>query len=776
MTNREQESESEVGVVDLNPGYAVFQIAKALTTSEQHEDAETRERAKEKILKWMAVLNNMLDGSVAYGSRTPVKDTPEWATLEVVTGGFATGGLMAAGPLQEHERELLDSLGGVASGDERRAINAQFLTDDGLAQLGDWLRTGRYEVNLPEEGALLVVAWLVENGYPEEARGLLEVILPFMPKLRFYPVSLDAPRRHSTRVHLEDVGGTIEKLQKIGPNSRIMAQKEAVEIWTPFHDRVVAIFLETRENDWPCQKYPDGWSDRALALVAEYKELRVNHQLCGKMDKPNGHYAQLRGLLDKCAKKPEKLSGKEVGRIRHLVNCCVVKRGAPGSATCDEARQRQRADVSAPPFHLISKVVITRLGQHPQKLGLDDVSHLNDEVSKEEAKDSGVAQGTGIPHTIQRKVERCLNDTVEALIERGIITSGDTLAIVLPQMTSRLRAAGITDPTLRQLYAAIYRAFRRRRTLLLLNLEKQVQIEELPWIQAIDRFREDNLSSRELARQTLEEITAITLTSFPQAILPNKLLQELRALVKGADLNIPLVDELAADIFMGQFSGKFIESAKRAADLLDGSLYATYYGINYGDIRNMPKEGEPAKRSWFRRPSNIRNNVFVELCASRAGVSIGGWDVVNNGMIIEQQQILTTQNLAALVGGIDLAHILRSHFSEMAKLCFRWVCRRQQVKADKFHARLIMVKNTAYAWRQMVFYLSLMPVNEVADFMIWAGQYFDEQEERFRNRFMPALRGLSLAVEGRSPNNGSDARIFTGWSQKHWLLDDVAKR
>ena len=110
------------------------------------------------------------------------------------------------------------------------------------------------------------------------------------------------------------------------------------------------------------------------------------------------------------------------------------------------------------------------------------------------------------------------------MVERGLVTSGETLARVLPQMTSGLRAIGITEPTLGQLYAGIYRAFRRRRSLLLLNLQKQIQVEELPWVAAIERFRSDSLSSRELARQTLEEVTILTLTSFPQAILPNKLL------------------------------------------------------------------------------------------------------------------------------------------------------------------------------------------------------------------------------------------------------------
>jgi len=99
------------------------------------------------------------------------------------------------------------------------------------------------------------------------------------------------------------------------------------------------------------------------------------------------------------------------------------------------------------------------------------------------------------------------------------------------------------------------------------------------------------------------------------------------------------------------------------------------------------------------------------------------------------------------------------------------------MKIDKWHARLIILKNTAYAWRQMVFFLALLPKSNVADFLRWAERHFDVQEEEFRNRFRPALQGLVFAAEGSSIDSGSarhpDARQFLGWSKtKHWLLVD----
>jgi hypothetical protein len=704
----------------------------------------------------------------------PVAAAPAWVTLEVVTGGFATGELVAAGSLQTHEIDLLRQLPNANDGDERRVLNGHFLTDAGLADLRDRLRTGCYDICVPEEGALLVVAWLIDNGHADVARSLLDEICPWLTKLRFYPVPLQCPRSYSSQVHLQDVRQTIADIDRVKPNQRILAQKEAVETWAPFYDRVAALFVETIVDDWPCRTYPDGWSQRAMGLLGEYAKLRRAHGLCGKPERAKGHFAQLRQYLATAAAQPGSLSGRDVGRIRLIIRRYVEKRGRPDSETCTNARSRQREHVSTPLFHDIGRVVVSRLKKKPANEGLDDVSEIQRLVDAEESRTFGIPIGSSVPESIERKIERCLNETVAVLVDRGLITSAETVARVLPQMTSGLRAAGISDPSLRRLYAAIYRAFRRRRSLLLLNLEKQVQFEELPWVAAIDRFREKDLSGRRLAAQALEELTRLTISSFPHAILPNKLLQELRALAKSAELDIPLVDEVAADIFMGQFSGKFVESAKRAAGMIEGSLYATYYGINCGEVRRLLAPTSPTTHNWFHKTAP---DAFAALCAARAGVPLGTWDPATNGMIIEQQQILTTQNLAALLMVPGLADALAGQLGEMSRRCFQWICERQQMKIDRWHARLIMVKNTAYAWRQMIFFLALLPKPEVADFLRWADEHLERQRGDFDARFRPALQGLILAADGQSTDDlaarSLGAHRFLGWSkERHWLLTE----
>ena len=119
--------------------------------------------------------------------------------------------------------------------------------------------------------------------------------------------------------------------------------------------------------------------------------------------------------------------------------------------------------------------------------------------------------------------------------------------------------------------AATYRAFRARRSLLLLDLQHQVRMTELPWVQALRPYREAGDETREEAQATLRRLGELALDGFPATLLPNPLVRELAALSRETGADLPWVEELAADIFMGRFSPKFPRAARLAGELLAGS-------------------------------------------------------------------------------------------------------------------------------------------------------------------------------------------------------------
>ena len=92
-----------------------------------------------------------------------------------------------------------------------------------------------------------------------------------------------------------------------------------------------------------------------------------------------------------------------------------------------------------------------------------------------------------------------------------------------------------------------------------------------------------------------------------------------------------------------------------------------------------------------------------------------------------------------------------------------------------YQARLIMLKNTAYAWRQMVFYLAMLDDHACKNAVNSLEAHFATQPMTFRERFLPLMNGLRKAVAGEVlPQQGptvDGARVFLGWTvTRHWLL------
>lgn len=756
------------GTHGIGVGHATFQLSKALIAQEHDSDPEARARADERVVRWQQVIAHMAQHTAQYGSRTPFADTPSWVTLEVATGGFATGRLLAGGEPGEYERELAASIPGVRAGAERLDLNAWHLTENGIEALQRRLAAGDYRIDVPEEAALPTVAWLLGQQRTEDAWALVETIAPFFDRLRFFPPPAQSLPISAAEVHVFDAGTVERRLALLPPQARLAVQKRTIEICLPLYDAAIAHFLLTYAEGWPCRHYPEGWHDQAAALCARFDAVQQEGTRVTFKDRAETLYL----LLKQCAHDTSTLTGRQVGRIRRIVDDFVRKHGHPCSDTHRRRRDEQRRQVAAPGHHLVAKAVSARLAHYPADAGISDFTALSAPITVDEAEAFALTEGAELPHAVRLRLERCRSGTIAELIDCGLITSGDTVARVLPAMTAEIRSAGFHDASLRMLYAATYRAFRRRRSLLLLDLQKQVALGELPWLAAVEGERQMRSSTAGAAQQALVESSALTLCAFPQAILPNKLLQEFRTLANTAELDIPFVDEVAADIFMGEFSNKFIAAARRAARLMSGTLYARYYSIDTDALAALPDR--PKANTWWRRTPRS-GDALALLSAQRANAELGSWHPATNGTIIEQQQILTTQNLAPLFSDLDLSTLLQGRLGALALTCFEWICTRLQMQIADHHARLVTVKNSAYAWRQMAFYLSML--NEPGQRSALAGveAHFAAQPAAFRDRFLPAMLGLRLAAAGHqlaldeaSPDG---VRMFLGWSTKpHWLL------
>ncbi|SCD54521.1 hypothetical protein GA0115239_10333 [Streptomyces sp. BpilaLS-43] len=750
--------------------YPEGQLAKAFVTALTHEEVGARHRAEVRGERWREVLAALAAGRLSVGSRTPVVGLPPWVTPEVVRGGFATGSASAGGPLRTHETEAARSFRVPA---QRRALFAYCLTEPGLAWLWARLDSGCYEIGVPEEAALLTVAWLVRRGETGAALDLVAELEPFADRLRFLPRPADGPAPDATAaVHRRTVSETVDTLARRRPNAAVETQREALAVWQPFADELLTHWLRTAQGGDVLGLAPEAnWPAQGEALLDRYRVLAAEHTLCTKHRDPKENLGILREALEEVvAGRP--LEARRLGLLRHAVRSMVRRRGLPGSTAHTALRRRQAEQAALPSHHALAQLMSRRLAALPPGTGITDIAPLLGPVDGEESRETGLPLGAVVPATVSKVVESALSAPIGTLVERGVIPSAEVMAELVPQLVAATTAHAYGDAALRAVMAANYRAFRNRRSLLLLNLERQVRVEELPWVRAVSRQRSaaPDTPDGEGALFVLRHLGELAVQAFPGTLLPNPLIREFGVLGRQGDLGAPFVEELAADIFMGTFGPKFLKAARVAGELLGGTLYERYYGIDYAAIRNLAivETGEALSRSSGTRTSPG----FARLCAERAGPASRAWSVAANGMVIEQAQILTTHNLATLVNRVGITP--RAGWSDLARLCFATVCR-LTARVHRNPRPLGTIKVAAYAWRQMVFHLSLCPPQEQRRAIAGMTEETARHPAHVAARLAPALAGLVLVGEGGAFGRDGTAdtgraRRFVGWSADgHWM-------
>src|SRR5262249_20703152 len=153
--------------------------------------------------------------------------------------------------------------------------------------------------------------------------------------------------------------------------------------------------------------------------------------------------------------------------LQHAVDAMVARRGAPGVDRHSSLRRVQAGQARPPTYHAISIEGAQRFAPPPPAVGVHGIE--------------GVLWPVGslvVPEPIRRVARRAMAGTVDHLAAAGLVPSAEILAELVPQFAATVVAAAYGDPMLRTLMAAHYRAFRSRRSLLLLDFERQVRIDE----------------------------------------------------------------------------------------------------------------------------------------------------------------------------------------------------------------------------------------------------------------------------------------------------------
>ena len=328
-----------------------------------------------------------------------------------------------------------------------------------------------------------MVAWLLKHGHNETAREVLAKIGPYVSQLRV----LSGPSHLPAILRFAGFRGgcglsTIGRLRNIKPNAQILAQKEAIEIWTPLYDRVVALFLETIEKE-PAKLAagpPAGWHERARLLLNEVDDAARTASHSRKHTRKKENFAQLISFLRKWVDPRRDRDDKEVKRVRELLGVYVSKRGVPGSqpvAPCANGNPSNARGQHSMRSRASSSTGSGNIHRRPALRTLRRWSNPWTTRKRRCRRQS-----------YEKSCAASLED-VDVLIERGVITSAEMLAPCCRKSHRPCAPPALAIRSSGHFMGEIYRAFRRRRSLLLLDLQSQVRIEELPWVRAIEGIR-----------------------------------------------------------------------------------------------------------------------------------------------------------------------------------------------------------------------------------------------------------------------------------------------
>ncbi|MFE2143589.1 hypothetical protein ACFXA3_17925 [Streptomyces sp. NPDC059456] len=612
---------------------------------------------------------------------------PPWLSPEAGRAGFADGG-----PLRPHEREAAQLAGVPAT---RLDLFAHFLGEAGLRTLWSLLDSGRYEVTVPEEAALLAVAWLVRAGDDEAAEELVAQLRPFADRLPLTPRPADHPRPPADAVRRRTSAEASIVLGLRKPHPAVEAQREALAVWRPFEDELLAHRLRAEAGEHGAQWRADG-----AALLERYRDLAARHTRCTRHLDPKSNAAILRRALEEAVagRAPEP---RQAGLLRHAVTSMVAKRGRPGSPEHTELRRKQAAQAALPAYHELAALARHRLCAPDADRAAPGAGPLDGPVTAGEAARTGLPAGTALPSAVRAPLAGIRPTAVTALTARAAVPSAEVLAELAPQLAAPHTARGYPDEAVRTLLAAAqpcaparpYAGHPWTR-----DRHAGQAGAEAPWSRALAAHGPGPAAQ---ALLTLRAVGELAVESFPGAGIPGRLADTLSGLARQAELPVRFLSVPLTDTHSGAVDRDVYPAVRSAADLLQGTLYERYYGLDYAALRERAAAQDAV--------------AFMDLCVERAGLPRdlpGGQDdgrrgpLAHEAAVEEQAHVLTTFNMATLVGEVGIEP--PSGWDGLARGAFTAARRRSATP-----------KRAARAWRQLVFHLSLCDADGAAAVLAW---------------------------------------------------------
>lgn len=606
-------------------------------------------------------LNGALEGKFIHGTRNPDINYPTWITKRVAPGGFYAG---AKYELKEGENNIT-------------ILNEP----EEMLKYANMIEYISHNLNGPEPLMIPTIAYLENNGKIKEANTLKELIRPYINNIRFYPITeeiMKTKKKPNVFASLE----TIYQFTKWCNDTYISKLKDEENLINMFKKKndfkndLINLFRETiiivDKSEWPMQKVSQEWLEKAHQLYNANK-----WYLYDSFKRKRGSLYNLWSILQNIIPQQRietefpitRITGKEVRWIKIYLE--ANKNLKYYNIEHLQSKQQEAQN--------LLKYLTSINEQHLEKMHYEEI--------KEKYKD--------VEHVVFEKLNKCVLYSLEELKELGYIPSSETFVELAQPMEAFLQTIDFDfkeDITVEEhLKYLLYKSFKNMRSLLLLNLESQLKINEIPQYNVLCKvYKRDSKSSNSLILSKL--LLSYYTEWFPGDIMPNRVVKMFYNLLKSEDKNLGLCEEIACDIFQRRFGEKYDTSLNIAKNNMINTLYSEYFELD--DI--------------YKNPLNL-TGLSLTLKEKYYGNNNAYW-TNSNGQQIHASMVLTTHNLTQLdrfLDNLDVLKVLRNITFKLLNLL-----------GNNTIASLDC-SQIGHCWRNFMYYVSKCSMCDISKYLNW---------------------------------------------------------
>lgn len=500
---------------------------------------------------------------IQFGQRKPTH-YPEWVTLHVQQGGFAT--LIPKSLRKDGNKNL-------------------YYLSHGFHEMITLFEEKQYMLEYPEQGVLLTLVFLYQHGEKEKISTLLEHICPYLSELQFYPSILSFQvtekvfKLNSSQLSTL-VEQRIEKKQRQTKRIRHhVCRYDSQYYLVPFKYELLNGLDRMLSRSWTLQEAKDLWSQLDTMCVRYHSQHRYFRPFAS-----NGSIRLIRQWILKFIQKKGLLNDIDFQSLEGFMKKMRTKYPGP---------ELKKIQIPPSPLDVSDELLIMK-----------ELNGMNPKIGLSLEKIQGIS--TQIQDA---KLLEWLQDSKAMDIQEAVDSSEslDQISDYLKSYWSQVDVFSCSSSALKYLYQQLMISFRNRRSILLFHLQSQIGSEEIPWIHMLSSFLSlDENSKTSHYSPLLKKI----IYKFPYRMFPNVFIENLKY-----GYSLPFVKEIAHDIFESNFSKTFLQQYQRMKEKMSHSIYARYYHLEWetcdsgtslyyqcAKLRNIPV------RCYYR---SVKNNAKI---------------------------------------------------------------------------------------------------------------------------------------------------------------------